>query len=371
MAEPVVEGAEVVNGAEQEANDEEAKKGNVGNQQEEDATDVAPRGHYEHEAHGLEENQEGKQPDGPSEQGYEEHQRSLSRSRGEREGEREGGDAGSTRRRRSKSRSRSKDRHSRHHHNRRSKSRSKSKGRRSRSKGRRSRSRSKGKHRGHRRGTRRNEGEGYGASIRNPFAKDRHQPAPTIAKQENRPAMAVPPTGLPSDPEEAQKEAAKFILEQQVPGAAAAQQAERKAREVYVGNLAQGLVTEEMLLSMFREAVGALFPDVPQPHVRRCALEAGGKYAFVEFATKEMATVALSLKGMQLFGRPLNVNRPVGYVEPTDLQEQINKNVEEAAQRLGIHPPPHLQSHDDNGDGNPDDGADQPAQNTAATSGHE
>lgn len=143
-----------------------------------------------------------------------------------------------------------------------------------------------------------------GSSIRNAFSKERHKPAERGPGTDNRPAVAAPPSDLPSDPHEAQRQAAQWILQQQVPGAAATQQAEKKAREVYVGNLVPGQVTEEMLTNMFSEAIATLFPDVPQPHVKRCAIESGGKYAFVEFVQKEMATVALSLRGMELFGRP-------------------------------------------------------------------
>lgn len=143
-----------------------------------------------------------------------------------------------------------------------------------------------------------------GSSIRNAFSKERHKPSERGPGTDNRPAVAAPPSDLPSDPQEAQRQAAQWILQQQVPGAAATQQAEKKAREVYVGNLSPGQVTEEMLTNMFSEAIATLFPDVPRPHVKRCAIESGGKYAFVEFVQKEMATVALSLKGMELFGRP-------------------------------------------------------------------
>jgi hypothetical protein len=41
-----------------------------------------------------------------------------------------------------------------------------------------------------------------------------------------------------------------------------------------------------------------------------------GKFAFVELKTEELATQALHLDKVELCGRPINVGRPKGYVDP-------------------------------------------------------
>jgi len=79
----------------------------------------------------------------------------------------------------------------------------------------------------------------------------------------------------------------------------------KKAREIYVGNITVG-VTSDMLASLFDSALG---PNV----VAGCTLNESGKYCFIEFKTPEIATRALQLNGMDLVGRPLKVGRPAGY----------------------------------------------------------
>eukprot|EP00466_Bigelowiella_natans_P018139 jgi/Bigna1/77071/fgenesh1_pg.45_\ len=79
----------------------------------------------------------------------------------------------------------------------------------------------------------------------------------------------------------------------------------KKAREIYVGNITVG-VTSDMLASLFDSALG---PNV----VAGCTMNDSGKYCFIEFKTPEIATRALQLNGMDLVGRPLKVGRPAGY----------------------------------------------------------
>lgn len=45
---------------------------------------------------------------------------------------------------------------------------------------------------------------------------------------------------------------------------------------------------------------------------------AAGRFGFVEMRTEELATAAMQLDKVELCGRPINVGRPKGYVEPMD-----------------------------------------------------
>ena len=95
----------------------------------------------------------------------------------------------------------------------------------------------------------------------------------------------------------------------------------RKARELYVGNLTVGLVTAAMLKELFSAPLMTL-PGSDKgdgvPPVVDARVDLGGKFAFVEFRDEELATTALSLfNTMELCGRPMQVARPTGYV-PTE-----------------------------------------------------
>mmetsp|Transcript_6083 Transcript_6083/g.15682 ORF Transcript_6083/g.15682 Transcript_6083/m.15682 type:complete len:349 (+) Transcript_6083:684-1730(+) len=96
-----------------------------------------------------------------------------------------------------------------------------------------------------------------------------------------------------------------------------AQQASKKQREVYVGNLTIGVVSEMMLRELFNGALSSLVPD-PQtnPPVVNCQLDPTGRFGFVELRSEELATSAMSLDKVDLCGRSINVGRPKGYVEP-------------------------------------------------------
>jgi len=94
----------------------------------------------------------------------------------------------------------------------------------------------------------------------------------------------------------------------------------KKARELYVGNLTVGAVTAAMLKELFNAPLLTLpggesadgFPPVIDARV-----DAGGKFAFVEFREEHLATTALSLfNTMELCGRPMQVARPSGYAPP-------------------------------------------------------
>ena len=58
----------------------------------------------------------------------------------------------------------------------------------------------------------------------------------------------------------------------------------------------------------------------PQGHVQ-VAMHSEGRYAFVELASPEMATAALSLSGaLNFLGSQMTVGRPSGYIDPSKAQ---------------------------------------------------
>lgn len=107
--------------------------------------------------------------------------------------------------------------------------------------------------------------------------------------------------------------AAKLAVETQ---AAALQHASRKQRELYVGNLAVGVVTSPMLTELFNGALAAVQLGGQGAAVVKVDLDSTGKFGFVQFASEDLATAALALDKVVLCGRALNVGRPKGYVEP-------------------------------------------------------
>eukprot|EP00958_Prasinococcus_capsulatus_P016235 scaffold1786_cov398-Prasinococcus_capsulatus_cf.AAC.26 len=106
---------------------------------------------------------------------------------------------------------------------------------------------------------------------------------------------------------------------------AALAQNNKKQREVYVGNLTIGVVSQDMIKELFNSALTAAFPQECQvgPPVANVQLSGEGKYAFVELRTEDMATAAMCLDKVLLCGRELNVGRPKGYVDPGVRQNTI------------------------------------------------
>lgn len=101
-------------------------------------------------------------------------------------------------------------------------------------------------------------------------------------------------------------------------GSTAVQTADRKAREIYVGNLAIGVVTPDMLKELFNAILGSHVPDpVNQPPVCNVTMDPNaGRFAFVEFRTRELCDAAAQLDKLELCGRQMNIGRPKGYVDP-------------------------------------------------------
>ena len=96
------------------------------------------------------------------------------------------------------------------------------------------------------------------------------------------------------------------------------QLADRKSRELYVGNLTMGAVNSAMLIELFtyplqRLPLGEGAAGISCPVVE-AKVDQSGKFAFVLFADDQLATMALAIfNKMELCGRPLCVDRPAGY----------------------------------------------------------
>lgn len=90
----------------------------------------------------------------------------------------------------------------------------------------------------------------------------------------------------------------------------------KKRRECYVGNLAAGQVTSEML----KIFLNRLFKSLPSYVAVYGELDAvtlinnpscsGGCFAFVEFIDELVASTAVEMSGVELAGRPLRIGRP-------------------------------------------------------------
>jgi splicing factor U2AF 65 kDa subunit len=123
--------------------------------------------------------------------------------------------------------------------------------------------------------------------------------------------------------QEQQLRARQLVLQQQAASAVAA--AAKTQREIYVGNLVPGVVTDFMLRQLFNATLQAAFPDhcaggSVEP-VLRINMNTEGKYCFMELLSAEMATACLALTGqIQLAGQALSIGRPAGYVDPAKAQ---------------------------------------------------
>lgn len=70
--------------------------------------------------------------------------------------------------------------------------------------------------------------------------------------------------------------------------------------QVYIGNLAGGVVTEDALRQLFNSTMAAAFPTqmvAGLDAVVNVSMHSEGRYAFVELRSPEMATAALQLSG--------------------------------------------------------------------------
>ena len=163
---------------------------------------------------------------------------------------------------------------------------------------------------GHRRNSRRrrHENEQQRMSVvEDPFAALR-----------SKAAAASDPKEMARKMQEQQLQARQVVLQQQAISAVKA--ASRTQREVYIGNIIPGAVTESMLRELFRTTLTAAFPDKCQggiDPVIQISLGPEQKFCFMEVLTPEMASACLDLTGkISLMGASLTVGRPTGYVDP-------------------------------------------------------
>eukprot|EP01067_Filipodium_phascolosomae_P008370 Filipodium_phascolosomae@DN7095_c0_g1_i1.p1 len=127
-------------------------------------------------------------------------------------------------------------------------------------------------------------------------------------------------------------------LQQQQLLAMQVQASDKKQRELYVGNLAIGLVTADTL----KEFIIGLFNALPDfhrkyatlgPPVVHVQLSGDGKYAFVELKDEALAATAIKFNKTELCGRALNIGRPSGYIaspiqpEPLDISPLTNAGI--------------------------------------------
>jgi hypothetical protein len=109
----------------------------------------------------------------------------------------------------------------------------------------------------------------------------------------------------------------QVLLNNGAGGLNAAMAANKKQREVYVGNLVIGSVSDLMLRELFNAALAHFVADpVTRPPVVSVTMDGSGRFGFVELRTEELAAEAMKLDKVNLGGRDINVGRPKGYIEP-------------------------------------------------------
>lgn len=99
--------------------------------------------------------------------------------------------------------------------------------------------------------------------------------------------------------------------------------ADKKQRELYIGNLHPGVMSPDLLRELFEPAI-RLLPDyakldhekVPSP-VLGVEFGGDGRFAFIEFVSEGLATAGLLIfNQVELLGKRMSVMRPQGYVAP-------------------------------------------------------
>ncbi|WPT11684.1 Splicing factor U2af large subunit B [Picochlorum sp. SENEW3] len=136
-------------------------------------------------------------------------------------------------------------------------------------------------------------------------------------------AGAVDPAEMARKMQEQQLRARQLVLQQQAVSAVKA--ASRTQREVYIGGIVPGVVTEPMLRELFRATLTAAFPDKCQngtvDPVISITLAPEQKFCFMELLSADMASACLELSGqISLMGAHLTIGRPTGYVDPEKAQ---------------------------------------------------
>merc|ERR1719399_883600 len=83
----------------------------------------------------------------------------------------------------------------------------------------------------------------------------------------------------------------------------------RRQRQLYVGNMAAGTVTELMLRELFTQVLTQCegFSPLTGPPVLSVELRGEGTYAFVEFRDEELRETAMLFSGMEFLGRQVKI----------------------------------------------------------------
>ncbi|KAG1656470.1 hypothetical protein FOA52_005629 [Chlamydomonas sp. UWO 241] len=110
-----------------------------------------------------------------------------------------------------------------------------------------------------------------------------------------------------------------MVLQQQAVSAQSA--ATKSQREIHVGNLVPGAVSEAILAQIFNTALSVRFPGSTTPGLEpvvRVQVHKDGRFGFVELRTAEMASAAMDLNGqVQFLGNAMSVNRPSAWLAPS------------------------------------------------------
>jgi len=118
----------------------------------------------------------------------------------------------------------------------------------------------------------------------------------------------------------------------------------KRQRELYVGNLAVGAVNSTMLKELFTaplQAIPTSDASSGLPPVMDARVDPAGKFAFVEFRSDELTTLALSLfNNMELCGREMRLARPSGYVAPANPTQLAIPGMPGMPGMPGVPPPP-------------------------------
>ena len=149
---------------------------------------------------------------------------------------------------------------------------------------------------------------------------------------ENAAKRAASSDPLPKiDVAERARIARAYVLQQQASALGSLTSAtggEGRLREVYVGNLTPGLVTNSEIEQLLNATMAAGFPELAWEGKRAVVhskLSIDGKFAFVMFQTTAMADAALQLQGIELCGKPLTFARPEGWIPPDDVKAIAKK----------------------------------------------
>ena len=106
----------------------------------------------------------------------------------------------------------------------------------------------------------------------------------------------------------------------------------RKRREVYVGNLIQGVVTPNILADVFNALLKKVAPKLCEREIAgnpvvNVIMDSQGSFGFVELRCFEMAQIALRFDKVDVCGRPMNVGRPKGYIEDPRIGDDCPQEV--------------------------------------------